>query len=202
VTAEKETKTIEVDGILCTLEKRECLNGCKKEFWVMPTSTALHARSDCTFVCNVPIDQIPDHIMRRYDQYSIPQDGFDVERVAYAKQIFTKTNPKTKPKKTEKPRPVPKEEDPGYQRQVRKWMIAVSRARRLIEKKSKFPRFREAIADIANAVVTNKKNFSIKCFSAMVGLDRKTLQGWIHVKCDIINNISEYDGNFLAARKT
>jgi hypothetical protein len=197
-----ETKDVVVDGISCTLEKRVCQNGCKKEFWVMPHSTAQHARSDCTFVCNVPIDDIPDHIMRRYDQYASPQEGLDFEKLAYAKQVFAKTNNRLKPKKPEKPKPIPKEDDPGYQRQCRKWQTAVTRARKLIDNKVKLPRFREAVAEIANAVVTNKKNFSIKCFSAMVGLDRKTLQGWIHVKCDIINKIQNYDGNFLAARKT
>jgi hypothetical protein len=198
-----ETKDVVVDGISCTLEKRVCQNGCKKEFWVMHHSTAQHARSDCTFVCNVSIDDIPDHIMRRYDQYAIHnQDGLDFEKLAYAKQIFTKTNNRTKPKKPDKPKPISKEDDPGYQRQCRKWLTAISRARKLIDNKVKLPRFRESVAEIANAVVTNKKNFSIKCFSAMVGLDRKTLQGWIHVKCDIINKIENYDGNFLAARKT
>jgi len=197
-----ETKDIVVDGISCTLENRICQNGCKKEFWVMPHSTAQHARSDCTFVCNVLIDDIPDHIMRRYDQYASPQEGLDLEKLAYAKQIFTKTNNRTKPKKPDKPKAISKEDDPTYRRQCRKWMTAVFRAKKLIENKNKLPRFREAVAEIANAVVTNKKNFSIKCFSAMVGLDRKTLQGWIHVKCDIINKIQNYDGNFLAARKT
>lgn len=200
--AAHETKDIVVNGISCTLEKRTCQNGCKKEFWVMPHSTAQHARSDCTFVCNVPIDDIPDHIMRRYDQYASPQEGLDFEKLAYQKQVFTKTNNRTKPKKPEKPKAMSKEDDPIYQRQCRKWMTAIFRAKKLIENKTKLPRFREAVAEIANAVVTNKKNFSIKCFSAMVGLDRKTLQGWIHVKCDIINKIENYDGNFLAARKT
>lgn len=192
-----------IQGISCTLEKRICQGGCEKEFWTCPQSTAEHARSDCKFVCNVPIDQIPEHIMRRYDQYANPRE-LELEKQAYARQLFSKTNPKTKPikLKQEKPKPLPREEDPKFIRQQRKWNKAIGRAKLLMERKDRIPKFREAVASIASAVVTNKKNFSIKCFSASVGLDRKTLQSWIHVKCDIINQLSSYDGNFLAARKT
>jgi len=202
---EKETRLITVKGIRCTIEKRICQGGCKKEFWVFPNSTAEHARSDCRFVCNVPIDDIPEHIMRRYDQYTERErETFEMEKQAYSRQLFSKTNPKTKPPKQakEKPKPLLKENDPAFIRQQRRWETAIARARKILQRKSAFPMFRESVAAIASSVVTNKKNFSIKCFSALVGLDRKTLQGWIHVKREVVDRISVYNGNFLAARRT
>lgn len=205
-TPERETRTVLIHGMPCTLEKRKCQGGCDKEFWVMPSSTAEHARSDCKFVCGVPIDQIPEDIMRRYDQYfnanTTSNRDFDSEKKDYTRQLFSKTSVRTKPAKPEKPKPLPKEEDPIHIKQMRRWNTAITRARRIMEKKEHMPRFRESVASIARAVVTNKKNFSIKCFSLMVGLDRKTLQSWINVKSEIVDKISVYDGNFLAARKT
>jgi hypothetical protein len=201
-----ETKIVTIFGHELTLEKRVCLGGCKKEFWVCPESQAVHARSDCLFVCNVPIDDIPEHIMKRYDK-DYDRDSWEQEKKDFSRNLFAKTNSKTKPpKKTAflpKPKRKPKEIDTGkIEREKRRWNIAVYRVRRILQRREAMPRFRESVACIASAVVKNKKNFSIKCFSSLVGLDRKTLQCWIHVKSDVLDHLTVYDGNFLAAKKT
>lgn len=200
-----ETKIVTIFGHELMLEKRICLGGCKKEFWVCPESQAVHARSDCLFVCNVPIDDIPEHIMKRYDK-DYDRDSWEQEKKDFSRNLFAKTNSKTKPpKKTPavKPRKKPKENDTSkIEREKRRWNIAVYRVRRILERREILPQFRESVASIACAVVKNKKNFSIKCFSSLVGLDRKTLQCWIHVKCDVLDHLTVYDGNFLAAKKT
>lgn len=199
-----ETREVVVHGTPCTLEKRVCEGGCRREFWVCPGSKAVHARSDCKYTCNLPIDQIPAHILQRFDEFPW-QKEFEVERIekerqAYARQLFSKSNPKTKPAKPEKPKPIIKDDDSSHMR-LRRWNIAISRAKRVYERREYIPGFREAIAEIACAVITRKKKFSIKYFSILLGIDRKTLQLWIHVKYDIINAVSNYDGNFPAARK-
>jgi hypothetical protein len=200
-----ETKIVTIFGHELTLERRICLGGCKKEFWVCPESQAVHARSDCLFVCNVPIDDIPEHIMKRYDK-DYDRDSWEQEKKDYAKNLFAKTNSKTKPPKKsavlKKPKKQIKEDTGRLEREKRRWNTAVYSVRRILSRRERLPHFREAVAAIASAVVKNRKNFSIKCFSGLVGLDRKTLQCWIHVKSDVLDHITVYDGNFLAAKKT
>lgn len=203
---EVETKIVTIFGHEMVLEKRMCLGGCKKEFWVCPESQAVHARSDCLFVCNVPIDDIPEHIMKRYDK-DYDRDSWEQEKKDFSRNLFAKTNSKTKPPKKTAPAPKqrkpPKENDTGkIEREKRRWNTAVYRVRRILSRREEMPRFRECVASIAVAVVKSKKNFSIKCFSGLVGLDRKTLQCWIHVKSDVLDHLTVYDGNFLAAKKT
>jgi hypothetical protein len=205
-----ETKTISVHGLECTVEKRFCAGGCGKEFWVFPESKAKHARSDCLYVCNVPINEIPEYIMKRFDsEYTLDVSRINVddEKKRYAKQtLFNRSNvvsDEIKKNKREE-RKERKEKDIILKnaRQSFRWNRAIERVKKIIKNKSKLPRYREIVAIIAKSVVTNKKNFSIKCFSSQAGLDRKTLQTWLCVKYDIINKIEGYDGNFLAARRT
>ena len=196
-----ETKTINVSGVELLLEKRICKGGCQRVLWVQPSSLDHYARRDCQATCGKKIDEIPTEILSRYDEFG---------RESFQKEDKTRNDVKKKKsekKLLEKMSKASKKEMLVLKKAQEKellliqWNSVVEKGKHIYEQRDKIADYRDKISSLAETCISKKKFFSIVQFSIAIGVDRKTLHTWILTKQEVINNLKDYDGDFMAAKK-